>query len=607
MTHTPDSTPDETPDETAAATSEAIGATAEAGGATAQAPTPWHKLHPLTPVIDGGLVLIIIVGIIIANLRDIFINAFFGDQWDEDFDVPEEVDGEWDFWGYMLADGHWVIAILIVVGIILLVLGIAWLSWFFHSYQINDRAVEMRKGVLIKKHRRAPLERIQSVNLQRPLIARLFGLTKIEVQTGGADGALNLAYLTHAQAKVVRQQILRTASDVTDAPSGSDAGESDGSQPEGTQLGVSPSVAPERGARFVDTASSEVERRAQEFVDFDVDADEPESVVHVPHGRLVGSILLSHEAIAVYIAVIVLPILGVTVSWGALAGLIPAIIAFVGIMISRFNRGFNFTLSYSSSGIRTGSGLTSTSTDTIPRHRIHAVDVSQPIWWKPFGWWRIRLTTAGGAASAATNQKALENVVLPVGKRDDVLKVLGLLFPTLENEGEAHWIVDALEGPGTGFTGAGRRSGWVLWFGKKRAGISIAHGDTQDAMVRIRRGIVSRHLVLMPIVRSQSVMVQRPLVHRFLGLASLTIHTVPGPVFVMIRGLALDDARSWWNYLSATIIRVQQADQRPQYGVAEAPAQVLHRRHAPEREHAPEYEHAPEPGATSQHTSGRHE
>ena len=542
MSHTPDSTPEVTPDPVTDGSGEAL---------------PWHKLHPLTPVIDGGLVLIIIVGVIIANLRDIFINAFFGDQWTEDFEVPEDDEEEWDLWSYLLDDGHLVIAILIVLGAILLVLGFAWLSWFFHSYQINDRAVEMRKGVVIKKHRRAPLERIQSVNLQRPLIARVFGLTKIDVQTGGSDGTLHLAYLAHAEAKRVRQQILRTASDVTDAPPGNGTPGPDGSAPVGA-----PAEPSEQHTR-IGAAADALERRAHEFVDFDIEADEPESVVHVPHGRLVGSILLSHEAMIVYLVVIVMPIIGATVSWAALAGLIPAVIAFIGIMISRFNRGFNFTLSHSPSGIRTGSGLTSTSTDTIPRHRIHAIDISQPIWWRPFGWWRIRLTTAGGVSVAsAGNAKALENVVLPVGKRDDVMRVLSLLSPGLADEGEQYWLTDALEGPGTGFTRAGARAGWVLWFGRRRAGISIAHADAQDAMVRIRRGAVSRHLVLMPIVRSQSVMLNRPPVHRWLSLASLTIHTVPGPIFVTVRGLSLDDAQAWWNYLTATIVRAQQADHR---------------------------------------------
>ena len=30
----------------------------------------WHRLHPLTPLLRGGLFLVVVIGIIIANLRD---------------------------------------------------------------------------------------------------------------------------------------------------------------------------------------------------------------------------------------------------------------------------------------------------------------------------------------------------------------------------------------------------------------------------------------------------------------------------------------------------------------------------------------------------------
>ena len=30
----------------------------------------WHRLHPLTPVLRGGLFLIVVMGIVITNLRD---------------------------------------------------------------------------------------------------------------------------------------------------------------------------------------------------------------------------------------------------------------------------------------------------------------------------------------------------------------------------------------------------------------------------------------------------------------------------------------------------------------------------------------------------------
>src|SRR5690606_5966458 len=120
--------------------------------------------------------------------------------------------------------------------------------------------------------------------------------------------------------------------------------------------------------------------------------------------------------------------------------------------------------------------------------------------------------------------------------------------------------LDELVGPGTGFLRAGRGAGWVLWFGRRRAGLRIAGlrpagtertGTEQRtdvertgaveapldglppeeaATLRIRRGAMTRSLSVMPLVRAQSVQLRRPLVHRMIGLASIQVHTVLGPV-----------------------------------------------------------------------------
>ena len=36
----------------------------------------WHRMHPLTPLFRGGLVLVIVAGVIIANMRDRLIAIF---------------------------------------------------------------------------------------------------------------------------------------------------------------------------------------------------------------------------------------------------------------------------------------------------------------------------------------------------------------------------------------------------------------------------------------------------------------------------------------------------------------------------------------------------
>ena len=36
----------------------------------------WHRLHPLTPLLRGGLVFVVVIGVIVANLRDRLVQLF---------------------------------------------------------------------------------------------------------------------------------------------------------------------------------------------------------------------------------------------------------------------------------------------------------------------------------------------------------------------------------------------------------------------------------------------------------------------------------------------------------------------------------------------------
>ncbi len=575
---------------------------------------PWRRLHPLSPLLRGGLALLVIGGILLANFRDRILELFLSEQY-----IASMGPDEGDFIDMLVEQRLIVIALLVALAIIGLIVFFSWLSWRFHTYRVTDEAVESRSGVLFRQHRRAPLERIQSVNLQRPLLARLLGLTQVDVQTAGQGGKVSLSYLGHAQAKQLREQILRSVARSRGEPPtaaaalpGAETGEP------GAQMRPSPSVEPltpvdphaVAGGRAVPgettagapgpaaAASASaglpavLDRRAQEFVDFDVDAEAREtgSLITVPVGRLIASILLSWDIwipVLLLVASIVSAIL-----WEPffLAMIVPAMLIAFGIGYSSLNRGFRFTLSRSSDGVRVGAGLTATNTETIPFGRIHAIEARQPLGWRPFGWWKVRVTTAGhGAASGGQNK--MQNVVLPVGLESDVLRVFETLLagPGMGEKPEATGAapcsaVDAAGGsaadpePGSvpGFAGllhglrgsrseggylpAGPRAAWVLWFGVRRAGLRLADPDTEGATLRIRGGVLTRRFVVMPILRAQSVQLYRPLVHRFTGLASLQAHTVLGPVRVEMRGIGLDRARETFDELASAVVRVQAAD-----------------------------------------------
>lgn len=543
----------------------------------------WRRLHPLSPLLRGGVAFIVIVGIVIANFRDRLVQLFFTDPLVGEHQNPEgDVVELFEF----LASRGLLFAVLGgIAAVILVIVLLSWIAWRFHTYRVTGEAVESRRGVLFRQHRRAPLARIQSVNLQRPLLARALGLTKIEIVTAGQGGKVDLAYLGHRDAKTVREQILRLARE---------GREHDSAEAGAPAPGV-PAATGYDGSSYGE-AGDRLTARAYDFVDFDVDPDAREmgTLVRVPVGRLIASILLGWESVTAVLLVLF------AVSWGAIgaflaltdaghtvlavgAGLlfaaVPMVLVMLGLMIAQFNRGFNFTLSSGREAVRIGAGLTSTNTDSIPFGRIHAVEARQPLFWRPFGWWRARITVAGHSVAQA-GQNQTQNVVLPVGRIDDVLRVVETLLPGVgDDEAEIAALRDGLVGAGEGYVGAGPRAGWVLWFGRRRAGARIegtriitpVAGDASgsdgrgsfpedEATFRVRRGFLTRSLSIMPIVRAQSVQLRRPLVHRMLGLASLQAHTVLGPVRMEMRGLELSRARELFDELTAAVLRVQGAE-----------------------------------------------
>ena len=563
----------------------------------------WRRLHPLSPILRGGIAVIVIAGIIIANLRDRLIELFVADPFvDESGDVI-------DLFEYLAAEGLVVLALLGVLAVIALIIFFSWLSWRFRTFRISGEAVEERSGIVFRQHRRAPLERIQSVNLQRPLLARALGLTQVDVQTAGQGGKVSLRYLSHGQAKEVREQILRAravsrveagevaappvpgvppvsqvpgASPVSQMPGGADA-------PATTAEPAAPTAAAAHGSGL----AAELDRRAEDFVDLDIDAEAmlTGSLVRVPAGRLIGSILLGWEVLVPLLLLIGSIVAGVGWRSYAFGVALPLVLVIGGIAFSQFNRGWGFTLSRGSDAVRIGAGLTATRTDTVPLGRVHAVEVRQPLLWRPFGWWQVRMTTAGLTAANA-GQSAAANTVLPVGLEDDIVRVIESLLPgtiavpaapadvtadapadapadatadtptepSTDAPSEAD-LRDALTGAGSGFVPAGQRAGWVLWFARRRTGLRIA-GEGQSTALWLRRGAMTRSLSLIPIVRVQSVLLRRPPVHRLLGLAAIQTHTVLGMVHTEVRGLAFERARDVFSSVAETVVRVQTADQR---------------------------------------------
>jgi putative membrane protein len=461
----------------------------------------WHRLHPATPLLRGGIALIAILGVIIVNLRDVAIELILGS--------PE---GPPDPLVWIIEHDFALPFILAVIGGLTLFIGGFYVSWRMHTFRITDELVEVRSGILFRTNRRGRLDRIQGINIARSFLARLVGAAKLEINVAGQDANVQLAYLGSRAADELRREILALAA--------------------GTRAEAS--VAPA-------AAGGIIEQRVNEFLapELDPDAAAPESVVQMHLGRLLGSLVLSGTTVGLVIAVAVTSAIIVrTGEFFFLFGIAPAIIGIGGFYITRFTRSLRYSIASTPDGVRVGFGLLSTSNETLPPGRIHAVSVSQPLLWRGFGWWEIKVNLASKSSARGAAGQA-NTTILPVGNAADVRKVLTLVLPGLIDDESMALIESGLTSNGgdDGFVNSPRRAMWLRWFSWRRNGFSL----TPDSAL-LRRGAIWRELVIAPLARIQSISVTQGPLGRRLRLATLSVQTVAGPVSARLGAVDRDTA-----------------------------------------------------------------
>ena len=311
--------------------------------------------------------------------------------------------------------------------------------------------------------------------------------------------------------------------------------------------------------------SAVIGHRVDEFLapELDPSLAAPESVVHLPLGRVIASTLLGGSTVW---AIILVAIIVVGVSTGqlwVLFSFVPAAIGLVSYVWSRITKSLRYSIAGTSDGVRIGHGLLSTGNQTIPPGRIHAIEANQWILWRPFGWWSIRINVAGQSVSAG-NEAAQRTLLLPVGTVADVHRVLGLLLP--DSDAAVDPLVDAglvgRDGAG-GYSRTPRRGAWLRPFSWRRIGWAAA-----DGVALIRRGWLLRSLAFVPLARMQSVAVSVGPIQRMLRLATVRIHTVSGPVFTTLPVADRDEAFALFERLADEAVDRAASDTSHHWGVS---------------------------------------
>lgn len=487
----------------------------------------WRHLSPLSPLLKGGFALVAVLGFAASQVIDQLLPALSGNDGGMYGPGPEQ--------GLDLAMTYPLLALGLLVLGIGATIGLAALSWRFTRFRITATQVELRTGWLFRGHRQVPIDRIQAVEVSRPLLAQLFGLAKVIVQSaGGGDAHLTLAFLRLPEAHALRRrlQTLAAQSDeaaaaVTPAP-GLPAHAPEGAPAEAPTLAPGPrdSVTPR-------TLPGEL---------LGYGGTEGRQVLAVPNSRLLAATMLNS---AVVIPVVILLIgalislvtsvdLIVGVALAALPGLVPAVFALGYGRVNELLRNGNFTLSDVGAAVRITHGLTDHRTTTVPLHRVQALELVQPLWWRPMGWWRVRLNVAG--SRSGDDPSAQESTVLPVGVLADALEVVTLLDPRLD---PSVLSVAALgDGPGDGWQLISPRARPLDPLSYRRTGFAVTpHG------LLLRAGRVRRTVTIVPHARIQSMTLHAGPLDRRLNLASLRLVSTPGAVTPHIDHLDAEQAR----------------------------------------------------------------
>jgi putative membrane protein len=99
---------------------------------------------------------------------------------------------------------------LLVLGALVL---LAWstLEWLRRTYELEGGALRLEEGVLARKLRAVPFDRIQQVELVRKPLHRLLGVASLRVETagGGTAAEVDLDVVTLEEARALRASLLR--------------------------------------------------------------------------------------------------------------------------------------------------------------------------------------------------------------------------------------------------------------------------------------------------------------------------------------------------------------------------------------------------------------
>ncbi|WP_175935568.1 PH domain-containing protein [Corynebacterium sp. Marseille-P4321] len=374
--------------------------------------------------------------------------------------------------------------------------GLSQLWWARTGFIVGEEEVETRRGVLTNQVRSARYDRIQAVDVVEPFAPRLFGLAAVRIEVAGAASAgLDISYLPREEADEVRAQILRRI----------------GQEGGATQLADS---APDEG------------------------------------DSLVPPIPISRSLVATTAQMSTL----FTLAWSTVplwtdltaAAIVPVVIGFFPRIWGTIDSSWRFNSKKDGEVYHLNYGLANRRRQAVPRGRIHAVQLRQPMFWRFFGWWTVSVTVAGYGSER--NKTTGTSKLLPVGTWEQAKRVVDAVGPLTAEE-----LTDLEHATYR----SPRRARWVSPIDWRRQTVTL-RPDLD--VVHLTVGRLGRWYQAVEIPHIQEISYLRTPTQRPLDLATVDLELVPGAFKMSCRDMDTGEALQLVDKLRARELPPLQAD-----------------------------------------------
>lgn len=453
----------------------------------------WRRVHPATNLLEMWAVLV-------AAIVAFAFNAFSRVR-----DAAE-----------FLSDHLGWLPVAIAVAGIPLIIVLLWAAtipwWCAKGFRLTEDQVVLRHGLITRTTRSAHFERVQAVDIVEPLIARIFGLAAVRVETaGGSDSVVAIEFLRRSEAARLREEILGTVRSTT----GTDTAGEHGQAPVGATSdadGAAPASALNEGAG-------------------EHAGDGRLLVPTIPIMRSIAGAALDWSALAVTIVALI-----AVVFPPAITGLIPFFIGAVPWLYGVLNKSWKFTATLDSGELNLQYGLAERRRQTVPLNRIHAVQVHQPMLWRLTGWWKVLVDVAGYREDKTSGT----TVVFPVGTLADAVRVFDAVGPLSFDEIAEH---ARPEGRTRADFTSPENALLVSPLDLRRQGVTlIGDGHSVPRAVVTHAGRLGRRVSAIDPAHIQELSLSRGPIQQSLAIATVRFDLVPGPVSMAGEDLSVAEA-----------------------------------------------------------------